>query len=372
MKTVAYEGGWSVGGDFDQKPIHSYCKYRDPQTIEADKKAVDVYMSGGGSFFCYFYPQWEVGKINEATQFPLVQSLLERNDLMPAEANYGTLIPGSLSPGGDTLISVANADSGGNISAQGAWIDWNIIAPMTQTYRLTDTTTGQGGSYVILVDDVTSVIAGSSGKNLTGIVKMTKGQHTVKIRSTGTAPSQIKNISITLDGAPAAPSLTSADFGDGKCVLKWTSVPSATRYIVYYGTTAGNYTSSMEVGNVSNATITGLDNAATYYVTIQAANANNLLSFCSDEVRVAQPTNNPQVFVNFEGQPILVGQPDFTKPTRLIIQNYLFTVQGCQVLAILKSPDPKNPDQVLSTVSWANTPRIQREDFKPFDLYPWI
>lgn len=116
---------------------------------------------------------------------------------------------------------------------------------------------------------------------------LTKGQHTVKIRNIGSIALSVKNLAVTMDGSPAMPSLASADFGDSKCTLAWTPVPSATGYTVYYGTASGRYTSSIQAGNATSATIPGLDNSGAYYVAVQALNANNLLSPCSEEIRAS-------------------------------------------------------------------------------------
>jgi hypothetical protein len=367
MKTMAYEGGWSVGGDFDQKPIHAYCKYIDPQTIDADAKAINVYTSGGGALFCYYYSQWPDDDIDNAVHYPLVQAVIKRNDFLPTEPNYGALVPGNLTPANSTLISGSNADRTGALSAQGAWMDWNIIAPVTQTYHLVPTLSGTGGSSILLVDDTTVVPAGSADSDTTG-VKLTKGQHTVKIRNTGSTPLSVQNIAVTMKGAPAAPNLTSADFGDGKCTLTWTAVPTATGYTVYYGTTSGNYTTSVKAGNVTSFTLPGLDNSVVYYFAVQASGANGLLGLCSNEQRVAHRSSDPQVLIDFEDQPVHTGPPD-SKPNSLTLQNYLFTAFGNVGALAVQGPESHWPSKVLSTCYWGNCHRIQRADFKPFDLY---
>lgn len=56
--------------------------------------------------------------------------------------------------------------------------------------------------------------------------------------------------------------------------LKWTAnTDDATKYKVYYGTASGNYTSSIDVGNVTSKKITGLSNSQTYYFTVAALDA---------------------------------------------------------------------------------------------------
>ena len=367
LKTMAYEGGWSVGGDFDQKPIHSYCKFVDPLTIDADAKAINVYTSGGGALFCYYYSQWPDDDIDNATHSPLVQAVIKRNDLLPTEPDYGALVPGTLAPADSTLISSANADRNGVLSAQGAWMSWNVIAPATQVYHLVPALSGTA-SYVLLVDDTATVPAGSPESDATGI-KLTKGQHTVKIRNTSSTAFTVQGISVTMKGAPAAPNLASANFGEGKCVLTWTAVPAAADYTVSYGTASGSYNSSVRAGNVTSFTIPNLDNSLVYYVAIQASNASGLLGLCSNELRVAHRSSNPRVLIDFEDQAVHTGPVDTTKPVTLTLQNYLFTAFGNSAILEVQGPESKWPSRVLSTCVWGNCHRIQRADFRPFDLY---
>jgi|GEM_PF-1410163 len=364
LKTMAYEGGWSVGGDFDQKPIHAYCKYASPLTLDADKKAIDVYTSGGGALFCYYYAQWPGDDTDNAVQYPLVKAAIRQNDQLAAEANFGALIPGTLTPATITLLSTSNADMAGSLAAQGAWASWNIIAPATQTYHLAPEILGEGIPFDLLVDDLHPVVesggvAGDPGAN----VKLTKGQHTVKIRNSGTGPIAVKNIAISMPGGPEAPTLAPANFGNGSCVLAWNPVPAATGYIVYYGTVSGNYTTSVKAGNATTLTIDGLDTDAVYYFVVQASDADGLLSMSSNEQRAAHRSTEPETLVDFEDQPVNTATPDNKKPTELKLKDYLFTEKGRSVLTV------QGPENHVLGVNWGRSHCIQRADLKPFDLY---
>ena len=46
-----------------------------------------------------------------------------------------------------------------------------------------------------------------------------------------------------------------------------------TGYRIYWGTSSGSYTHSVEVGNVTNYTIIGLENGKTYYFAVAAINS---------------------------------------------------------------------------------------------------
>jgi len=101
--------------------------------------------------------------------------------------------------------------------------------------------------------------------------------------STGTTVTSATLSGLTVTAAPEAPQLLSTSPRDGGLALNWTAVTGATSYIVHYGlATTGTY--SINVGNVTSYTITGLANGptntydvavsaiaqATYYVAVTA------------------------------------------------------------------------------------------------------
>ncbi|OCL27202.1 hypothetical protein U472_06950 [Orenia metallireducens] len=72
----------------------------------------------------------------------------------------------------------------------------------------------------------------------------------------------------TNPGSLVAPSLNNAVAGDSQVSLSWGSVANAAGYNVKYGTT------SIDVGNVTNYTVTGLTNGTAYTFTVAAYNSN--------------------------------------------------------------------------------------------------
>jgi len=372
MKTMAYEGGWSLGGDFDQKPIHSYCKYVSSQTISADAKAIDVYTHGGGSLFCYYYSQWPSGDDDNAVNYPLVQAVMKRNDRLPAEPDYGTLVPANLQPANISITSSTGADSAGNLTAQGAWSCWNVIAPQTRSYRISadlETTASGGGAYAVLVDDRINVLTGAAGTALTATAFLTKGQHTLKVRSTGTSPLLVKTLSVSMEGSPPAPSLLGAAFANAVCKLNWSAAPGAAGYIVYYGTTSGNYTSSLRTGQVTGTAVPGLDNDGVYYFSVQAVGPAEQLSFNSNELRVAQRSTDPELLVDFHE----LSETD-EKFGTVATDGFTFTAFGNSSQFHVFGPKSQAswnrwPSPTLYTDSWGCNHRIERTDFRPFDLY---
>jgi hypothetical protein len=59
----------------------------------------------------------------------------------------------------------------------------------------------------------------------------------------------------------------------GTIGLRWDQAQYAAGYRVYYGQSAGQYSQSVDVGNVVEADIGGLDDCTTYYLAVKAYNA---------------------------------------------------------------------------------------------------
>ncbi len=87
-------------------------------------------------------------------------------------------------------------------------------------------------------------------------------------------------ISILLAGAAAA------SVSAGSLCLIWNRSPDprATGYVLVYGPASGSYNQSTNVGNVSEATVTGLAEGQIYYFACYAYSSNNLQSDLSNEV----------------------------------------------------------------------------------------
>jgi hypothetical protein len=68
--------------------------------------------------------------------------------------------------------------------------------------------------------------------------------------------------------------------------LGWDASPGnyVAGYRVYYGPSSGNYTNSVNVGNVTSSIISGLANGAPYFFTVTAYNVNGVESVFSNEI----------------------------------------------------------------------------------------
>jgi len=52
--------------------------------------------------------------------------------------------------------------------------------------------------------------------------------------------------------------------------LQWDTSSGATGYRLYYGTSSGNYSDTVDVGGTTGYTLTGLDEKLTYYLVVRA------------------------------------------------------------------------------------------------------
>ena len=77
--------------------------------------------------------------------------------------------------------------------------------------------------------------------------------------------------------------------------LGWKPSPdtNAVGYFRYFGTTSGNYTNQADVGNVTNATISGLLEGSSYFFVVMAYDNFGMQSVPSNEVAYTVPTTNP-------------------------------------------------------------------------------
>ena len=75
----------------------------------------------------------------------------------------------------------------------------------------------------------------------------------------------------------------------GQVTVAWDAnpEPEVAGYKIYYGTTAGNYTSSLDAGNATSILISGLQDGATYFFSAVAYDASNNESGFSNEITYA-------------------------------------------------------------------------------------
>jgi hypothetical protein len=114
---------------------------------------------------------------------------------------------------------------------------------------------------------------------------LTEGQWTVIVRAFDAAGnSKEGSVSLSVDRtAPSAPTLTLTGTTAGTASLSWGAVEGASSYVIWYGTSAGNYLYGANVGNTTSYTVQGLG-AGTYYFIVRAHDSAGNGSGNSNEV----------------------------------------------------------------------------------------
>ncbi|HTR42716.1 MAG TPA: fibronectin type III domain-containing protein [Pseudomonadales bacterium] len=82
----------------------------------------------------------------------------------------------------------------------------------------------------------------------------------------------------------------------GSASISWSASPSSNvaGYMVYYGTSSGNYSSGVPVSNVTNVTINGLINGVKYYFAAAARDGSGNISSLSPEISgIVGSTSSP-------------------------------------------------------------------------------
>jgi hypothetical protein len=89
LKVVAYEGGWSLGGDTQSVPLQSWAKYRDGRAADVMAAALDAFYGTGGELNVVgTYDQWEADDAINAADYPLVKGIDARNGGLPSAAPF--------------------------------------------------------------------------------------------------------------------------------------------------------------------------------------------------------------------------------------------------------------------------------------------
>ena len=269
LHPVAYEGGWSVGGDFAATAFQNWCKFLDPRARQAQRDSLDVFAQSGSRLYTFgTYDTWPTRSTATHADWPLAQGIDDHNALLPPRAIVGTHVPAVLTPA-LARWSVGTGASG--LTTPAAFYAWTALVPATASYTL-DTSTQAGGSAVLELDGATQGAAFATGGTDSRTVMLTAGLHTLRVRALS-GPFAVNGVTISQLGAPESATLTSATAGNGRVTLAWPLVAGATNYLVRYGTAPGLYENEISIGNVTTTTLTGLGNGVTHYFSIASANA---------------------------------------------------------------------------------------------------
>ena len=121
------------------------------------------------------------------------------------------------------------------------------------------------------------------------------GSAMVKIKTVGKLFGSIAN-RIRVVAIVCLATCCSAAWSGQNVSLAWNSSPDAdvVAYTVHYGVASGVYSSSLNVGNHSSATVPGLQDGTTYYFVVSASNAAGLEGGPSNEVSFDSPAPGAQ------------------------------------------------------------------------------
>jgi hypothetical protein len=182
LKVVAYEGGWSLGGDQYVVPLHSWAKYKDARAANVMAAAMDAFTRAGGELYVMgAYDQWHLDDAAHADTYPLVKGIDARLTRLPAAATARTVIRGSAPV---TLKSAAGLQALSIYvnAAPGDWVSWVVQVPTAGDYRLTANT--GGGPAAISVDGIEAARQ-TDDKPASGVVRLAAGVHTLRVQSVG-------------------------------------------------------------------------------------------------------------------------------------------------------------------------------------------
>lgn len=180
LPRVSYETGWSLGGDFYQKPIQNYAKFKDPRAEKINDAAINnFHLSGANMPVWGVYLYWPPNDFEHGKEYSIMRSIIGSSNRLPVEADNGFPVPVTLTLANSMEKFQKSADRQKPLSAQGDWIVWTIVCPTTGDYLITPTVTGEGTFMLetdghVLIDKVTSGTAKT--------IKLTKGIHGIRIR----------------------------------------------------------------------------------------------------------------------------------------------------------------------------------------------
>jgi hypothetical protein len=134
----------------------------------------------------------------------------------------------------------------------------------------------------------------------------------------------------------------------GSISVAWDATPDATGYYVYYGTASGHYNPAPLTSSSTSATITGLQNCATYYVAVKAFNpagvsvdfSNELSGWSRPEVTTATPASamqGDQIVMDVMGANFLPGAVvDLENPHVILTSVRVLSCNQIQLLATVE------------------------------------
>lgn len=129
--------------------------------------------------------------------------------------------------------------------------------------------------------------------------------------------------------APAKPTINFITADDGRITLHWESVPYANGYKVKYGTSTGNYASTVDAKNVSGYVIRWIENDVPLFITISAYNGSGE-SANADEVVATPKADIPWAPVLLNGTEETSGAITLNWTASIFNHNATFNLYYCE------------------------------------------
>ncbi len=211
LQVVAYEAGWSVGGDFTQMPLQNWAKFRDPRVAEFNDRAIRAW-DQSGSFMNVWgvYEYWPSYDFANARTYPIMRSIGRAATRLRTEPSFGRRLPATLSTEDADWKRVEHPNPSWwerhlpwCNKADDQWYSWMLIAPDSASYRIELRGEGQGSVTLELDGEpLTRFRTFDEGSRVVH-ARMTSGAHAIRVVTTGGA--NVERVRITPDeSSPAA------------------------------------------------------------------------------------------------------------------------------------------------------------------------
>ncbi len=192
LQVVAYEGGWSLGGDFEQLPMHQWAKLKDGRTEAINDEAIRI-KEESGTFMNVWgvYRYWPSYDFAGADAYPIVKSLSNATRKLPAEATHGRPLPAvlRLDDADVSRTQIAHNDSWSRhlpwtSDVREEWYSWMLIASSTGQVGIEVAGTGEG-RFLVEVDGAVVAELARLNDARRVLVNLTKGPHALRMVAVG-------------------------------------------------------------------------------------------------------------------------------------------------------------------------------------------
>lgn len=183
LPRVSYEHGWSLGGDFYQRPIQNYAKLCDPRAEAINDTAVSIFQKAGGGLMTWgVYTYWPPTDFANGRDYPIMKSFINTGNRLPETPDNGVVLPAVLTPA--TAVQWSWASSRAELPRRGDWLSWTMVAPQGGNYVIRVVSIG-AGTLDVELDGCRLGPAQPAGAMVTIPVKLCGGLHGLRVRNVG-------------------------------------------------------------------------------------------------------------------------------------------------------------------------------------------